>query len=135
MSLLSWNERFSVGVPTIDKQHSGLFGIVNELHDAMLHGTAQSVTGALLDKLVKYTKKHFADEERMMAAAKFPGLAGHRAHHVELARQVEEFMARYKRNDAVLDIDLLRFLSNWLTGHIQKEDKEYGPCLIQHGIK
>jgi len=124
--LLTWNDSYSVGVKTIDKQHSGLFGMVNELHADMMKGQAQSVVGPLLDKLAKYTVQHFAHEERMMDAAKFPGLATHRAHHSDLTRQVGDFMARYKRGDGTLNIQLLRFLSDWLTRHIQHEDKEYG---------
>jgi len=132
MSLLAWNDSYSVGVKTIDQQHAGLFAIVNELHTAMMKGNAQSVVGPLLDKLVKYTVEHFAYEERMMAAAKFPGLATHRAHHADLTRHVGDFMARYKRGDGTLNIQLLRFLSDWLTRHIQHEDKEYSPWLKPH---
>jgi len=132
MPLLAWNDSYSVGVETIDQQHSGLFAIVNELHAAMLKGQAQSVVGPLLDKLVKYTLEHFAYEERMMQAAKYPNFAAHRAHHLDLTRKVEEFMARYKRGDGALTIELMQFLSNWLTKHIKQEDKQYGPFLARH---
>ena len=129
MALLTWNESFSVGVKSIDQQHLGLFGMVNELHDAMMKGQAQTAAGPLLDKLVRYTRDHFAYEERLMEAAKYPQLAGHRVHHSDLTHQVEEFVARYKRGDGTLNIELLRFLSNWLTRHIQQEDKGYRPWL------
>lgn len=132
MSLLTWNDSFSVGVKTIDQQHSGLFAIVNELHAAMLKGQAKNVAGPLLDKLLKYTEQHFAYEERMMEAAKYPGLAVHRGHHRDLTRQVGEFMTRYKRGDGALTVELLHFLSDWLTKHIQHEDKEYSPWLNRH---
>jgi hemerythrin-like metal-binding protein len=135
MSLLTWNDSFSVGVKTIDQQHSGLFAIVNELHTAMMTGKAKNVLGALLDKLVKYTVEHFAYEERMMEAAKYPNLVTHRAHHTDLTKQVGDFMARYKRGDGALNIELLRFLSDWLTKHIQHEDKEYGPWLNRNSGK
>jgi hemerythrin-like metal-binding protein len=135
MSLLTWNDSFSVGVKTIDQQHSGLFAIVNELHTAMMTGKAKNVLGALLDKLVKYTVEHFAYEERMMEAAKYPNLVTHRAHHTDLTKQVGDFMARYKRGDGALNIELLRFLSDWLTKHIQHEDKEYVPWLNRNSGK
>ena len=135
MSLLAWNDNFSVGVNTIDQQHSGLFTIVNELHDAMMKGQTKNVIGALLEKLVKYTHEHFAYEERMMDAAQYPGFAVHKAHHADLTKQVGDFMARYKRGDGTLNIELLRFLSDWLTKHIQHEDKEYSPWLKRNGLK
>lgn len=132
MSLLAWNDSYSVGVKTIDQQHAGLFAIVNELHTAMLNGNAKSVAGPLLDKLLKYTVEHFAYEERMMEAARYPSLAAHRTHHAGLTRKVGDFMTRYKRGDGTLNIELLRFLSDWLTQHIQREDKEYRPWLTRH---
>jgi hemerythrin-like metal-binding protein len=135
MSLMTWNDSYSVGVKTIDQQHSVLFAIVNELHTAMMTGQAKSVLGALLDKLVKYTHEHFAYEERMMETSKYPSFAEHKAHHVDLTKQVGEFMARYKKGDGTLNIDLLRFLSDWLTKHIQREDKGYGPWLNRSGVK
>jgi len=45
------------------------------------------------------------------------------------------FVNRFERGDIMLSIDLFNFLRDWLTTHIQKEDKEYGPCMIQHGIQ
>lgn len=135
MPLIAWNDSYSVGVKTIDQQHSNLFGIVNELHTAMMKGQAQGVVGPLLDKLVKYTLEHFAYEERMMDAAHYPGFVTHRAHHADLTKQVGDFMARYKRGDGTINIQLLRFLSDWLTKHIQHEDKEYGPWVNRHGVQ
>ena len=121
-----------MGVKTIDQQHSVLFGIVNELHAAMMKGQAQTAAGPLLDKLVKYTLEHFAYEERMMQAVNYPDLAAHRVHHAALIRQVSDFMARYKRGDHGLNIELLHFLSDWLTKHIKHEDKQYSPFLTRH---
>jgi hemerythrin-like metal-binding protein len=134
MALLTWNDGYSMGVKTIDQQHSGLFGMVNDLHAAMMKGQGKAVIGPLLDRLVKYTQEHFAFEERAMEAAKYPNAKAHRAHHADLARQVTDYVARYKRGDSGLNIELLRFLSDWLSNHIQKEDKEYGPWLNSHGV-
>jgi len=134
MPLLTWSPSFSVGVKTLDGQHTALFNIVNELHAAMMQGKAQNVTGSLLSKLINYTRDHFSFEEKIMAATNYPGLARHRNHHLSLTKQVEEFMARYERGDGAINIHLLRFLSDWLTKHIQMEDKEYGPWLSKHGV-
>ena len=132
MAFMTWNDSYSVGVKTIDHQHAGLFAMVNELHTAMMNGQAKNVVGSLLEKLVKYTVEHFAYEERMMEAAKYPSLVAHRAHHADLTRQVGDFMARYKRGDGAVNIELLQFLSDWLTKHIQREDKQYSPFLTRH---
>lgn len=134
MGFMTWDERFSVGVKTVDDQHIVLFEILNDLHDAMKKGQAQSVTGPLLRKLVDYTRHHFSSEEAKMAAVAYPGLAAHREKHRDLIQQVEQFIARFERSDIMLGVDLFNFLRDWLTTHIQKTDKEYGPWLIQHGV-
>jgi hemerythrin-like metal-binding protein len=132
MSFMTWNDSYSVGVKTIDQQHAGLFAMVNELHTAMMNGEAKSAVGPLLDKLVKYTLEHFAYEEGMLETARYPSFAAHRAHHVDLTRQVKDFMARNQHGDGTVNIELLQFLSDWLTKHIQREDKQYSPFLTRH---
>ena len=135
MALLTWdNSRYSVGVKSIDSQHSVLFGLINDLHEAMLKGQAQSQTGPLLRKLVVYTQTHFTDEEEMMAAAKYPNLAEHQVKHHDLIKQVSDFELRLKRGEIGLSLDLMNFLRDWLTNHIQKVDHDYTPWMNQHGV-
>ena len=129
MAYLTWDNRYSVGIPAIDKQHNTLFDMVNDLHAAMMEGKAQSVTGPLLLRLANYTKTHFAAEESLMAAKNYPGLESHRAVHRDLIRQVDELLARSKRGDLSVNIDLMNFLRGWLTEHIQKMDRNYAPYL------
>jgi hemerythrin-like metal-binding protein len=134
MAFMNWDERYSVGIETVDEEHNVLFGVLNELYDAMKKGQAQSVTGPLLKKLADYTRRHFASEETKMTATGFPGLAAHRDQHRNLIKQVEQFVARFERGDIMLSVDLFNFLRDWLANHIQKADKEYGPWLIEHGV-
>ena len=135
MPLMTWNENLSVGVNAIDVQHSKLVAILNELYDAMMQGRAKDVTGPLLRKLINYTRDHFAAEEAMMTSAKYNGLAAHRYEHEKLTKQVQEYAARFERGEVAVNIDLLKFLRNWLTGHIQNSDRAYGPCLKEHGMR
>lgn len=133
MALLTWDSSYSVGVRSLDHQHTNLFDILNELHAAMRSGQAREAAGGLLHKLVSYTKSHFAAEEALMAATSYPGLAKHRELHGALTRQVEEFVARYEKGESALSIHLLTFLRDWLTRHIQQEDREYGPWMNEKG--
>jgi hemerythrin-like metal-binding protein len=134
VGFMTWDERFSVGVKTLDEEHKVLFGILNELYDAMKRGQAQVVTGHLLKKLADYTRRHFASEEAKMTASGFAGLAEHRDKHRDLIQRVEQFIVRFERGDIMLSVDLFNFLRDWLTTHIQKTDKEYGPWLTGHGV-
>jgi hemerythrin-like metal-binding protein len=124
-----------VGVKTLDNQHIVLVDTLNKLHDAMMKGEAKTFAGPLLKMLVEYTHEHFATEEKMMTATKYPGLAPHVAKHRELTNQVGEFVTRYEKGEITLSVDLLKFLRDWLGTHILKEDHEYGPWMNEHGVR
>jgi hemerythrin len=132
---MTWNDTFSTGVKAMDEQHKGLVDTLNELHEAMLACKDKSAAGPLLSRLVKYTHDHFTSEEALMTRTKYPKLAAHFAKHKDLTAQVEAFVNRYQRGELSLNIDLLMFLRDWLTTHIQKEDREYGPWLNQNGVR
>jgi hemerythrin len=134
MALFTWSDKYAVGVKSLDDQHKGLVAILNDLHAAMMKGQAQSITGPLLKKLVGYTHDHFATEERLLGLSKYPTLPQHTVIHRELTKQVGEFVGKYERGEVTVNLALLTFLRDWLATHIQKEDKEYGPWLNQHGI-
>ena len=134
MAFLTWSDDLSVGVQTLDDQHTVLIETLNELHAAMMKGQARAVAGDLLSTLVQYTNDHFTAEEAAMESTRYPALPTHRLKHRELTRQVEEFVGRYKKGDITLSIELLNFLSEWLTTHIQGDDKKYGPWMNEHGV-
>jgi hemerythrin len=135
MALMTWCDSLSTGVRAMDEQHKGLVNTLNELHDAMLKGKDKTAAGPLLNRLVKYTHDHFAAEEALMTRAKYPKLAAHFSKHKDLTAQVEAFVNRYERGELSLNVDLLMFLRDWLTNHIRKEDREYGPWMNQNGIR
>jgi len=134
MALLTWSSKYSVGVQSMDGQHTVLFGLLNDLHSAMMKGQAQSMTAVLLRKLANYTHDHFTAEEAVMSAARYPDLAKHRIMHRELSKQVEEFAARFERGESTLNLHLLNFLRDWLTNHIQNVDHGYGAWMNDHGV-
>jgi len=135
MALLTWKDEYSVGVPSIDQQHSQLVSILNELHQAMMNGHAREVTGSLLKKLIEYTKTHFAAEERMLTSTRYPDFDAHHKAHVDLVTQVGDFAARYEAGEMAVNLHLLNFLRDWLTGHILGADRNYSGWLVSHGVR
>lgn len=135
MALMTWSDNLSTGVRAMDEQHKGLVNTLNELHEAMLSGKDKAAAGPLLNRLVRYTHDHFAAEEALMTRTKYPRFPAHLSKHKDLTAQVEAFVGRYQRGELSLNVDLLMFLRDWLTTHIQKEDREYGPWLNQNGVR
>ena len=128
MVFLSWHERYSVGSAEIDAQHKALFDLVNRFDDTMQTGmTAESV--GIMDDLISSTIEHFKFEEDLMAQVAFPQLPGHKQMHGELIKQVREMRAKVKAGGYVSTKSIVRFLADWLTNHIIREDLGYKPYL------
>ena len=54
MSLIRWNDNFSVNVTMIDHDHKKLVAMINELTDAMKAGRGKDVLGKILYELIQY---------------------------------------------------------------------------------
>jgi len=133
LALLTWSNKHSVGVQTLDDQHKGMLSILNTLHAGMMKGEAQKIAGPLLAKLMADAREHFALEERMMSEAEYAGLAEHRAKHQELIVKLGNFIDRSRKGDPTMYVQLLNFLRDWFNDHMLREDQEYGPSLRANG--
>jgi hemerythrin-like metal-binding protein len=96
----------------------------------MVAGHGRDAIGPTLSELVRYTQYHFATEERLMKAHGYEHSAEHEAEHAKLLRDVGAFKARFDAGNQMLSIELLRFLRDWLFGHIAGSDSKLAKCLI-----
>ena len=133
MPLLSWSSAFSIGIGPLDREHRELFAAINDLQAAVESAQEPAVTTAMLRRVAVDTVAHFLDEERMMSATKYPGLVLHAMKHQHLISQLNAFLGRYSREDAIMNIYSLNFLRDWCTTHIQTEDRNFGFWLNEHG--
>jgi hemerythrin len=134
MALMAWSPTFSVKVKQFDDQHIKLVNMVNELHDAMREGKGKEILGKILNDLITYTATHFKDEEKLLAQHSYPELSQHKAIHETLVKQVLELQAKFKSGQAILTLDVMTFLKDWLVKHIQGDDKKYGVYLNGKGV-
>jgi hemerythrin len=132
--MFEWNDRYSVGIGSIDAQHQTLFGLAAELHNAMSAGQGKAASSKVLDRLIQYTATHFAHEERLMRLHDFPGLEPHKAQHEALTKRVRQFQADFQSGRVTITIQLLQFLKNWLESHIKESDQEYAPYLKSKAV-
>lgn len=134
MSMLTWDEKYSVEIAEIDRQHRKLFGLLNELYEAMQDGQATEVVGKVLDRVVDYTVYHFGYEEKLMADAGYPDAVAHREEHARLAAQAKDLARRLQAGQGDVPVATLKFLCDWLGRHILGTDKKYAPYLAAQGI-
>lgn len=128
MAFLSWHERYRLGHGEIDQQHLQLFERVNHFDDLIQMGLDHEL-GPVLDDIIGLTKAHFAFEENLLRQVGFPRIDGHEAIHQELLHQVRAMRARLRSGGHGSYKAVVRFLADWLTNHILREDLEYRPYL------
>jgi hemerythrin len=134
MSLITWNEAYSVKIKKFDDQHKQLISMLNTLHDAMREGKGKDVLEKVVAGLVDYTKRHFADEESFMKQYGYPDYEKHKKEHNLLTVQVSDLQKDYSEGKAVLTTQVMMFLKDWLQEHIKGTDKTYGPFFNGKGV-
>ncbi len=135
MSMISWDDAYSVDIQEIDEQHKMLIEYMNELYIAMANKSNRDLIGEVLDKLVSYTKIHFSVEETMMRVFHYEGYEEHKAIHDKIVERVLEFQSQYHSGNDKVGMDLLMFLKDWLFDHINKVDKQYVKTFHKSGVQ
>lgn len=135
MALISWDDDFSVGVRELDEQHKKLISLINDLHNAMKIGKGKEVLSPLLKSLVEYTQTHFSTEEKYFTRFGYPEQGRHQAEHQKFVGKVGAFQKDFDKGGALLSMDVMNFLKEWLAGHILGSDKRYGPFFNEKGLK
>lgn len=134
MSLIKWDDSFSVNIVKIDHEHKKLFSMINELTAAMKAGSSKDVLGKILDGLISYTDSHFQTEEEYFQQVKYPETAAHKKEHAAFVKKVTEFRKEFDAGRATVSVNILQFLSKWLQNHIKGTDRKYSSFLNENGI-
>lgn len=134
-SLVLWSDDLSVGIQEIDEQHKILVDLLNELHTAVCEHKGSSVCRSILDRLVEYTRVHFAVEESLMRILGFPGHDDHKHEHELLTQQVFDLLHKLDSGKTAISFELFHFLKIWLTKHIQEGDKQYARYFLERNVQ
>ena len=122
---MNWNDNLSVGNDQIDRQHHRLVDMINTLEGSIAAGSDRAVLGNVLDGMVMYARKHFADEEVILAKHISPSaMHAHQEQHDRFLRQAFLLQADFHSHRANLDQAVLSFLQEWLTSHVLNSDKK-----------
>lgn len=69
-----------------------------------------------------------------MRKSAYPGYAAHKKEHDDLVKTAVDLQAKFKSGETRLSVDVLRFLRNWLTTHIQGTDRTLGVFCIEKKV-
>jgi len=129
MIKLEWNDSFNTGIELIDEQHKILVRAINLLGMAVERGSDKELMDAIFETLADYTATHFADEERIFDAAGFPEAEEHKKTHQQFLQRVLELKAHFDQGGDNAH-EVLKFLVDWLQGHILGSDRKYIPYVL-----
>lgn len=124
---LVWQERYNIGVDSIDKEHKKLFGILNRM---LIYRKQGEKSQWVCQEGIKYFKdhamKHFTDEEAYMASIDYVGFETHRRLHDNFRRKTLPALEKELKQTAYSSEAVNHFLgvcAGWLFGHTLIEDR------------
>ncbi|MCF6239799.1 MAG: bacteriohemerythrin [Bacteroidales bacterium] len=130
-----WNDLYKLGIEIIDAQHKKLVDLINKLHDAFTEGKAHNITNEIIEEMLNYADYHFQMEEVIFDKHNYPQSDQHKILHNDFFEKANVYKARVAKGEENVHYDLLKYLKEWLTGHIQGEDVKYVDYFKEKGIK
>jgi len=124
-SFVRWSPDFAVDVERFDAHHKRLFALVDQLYRVMQSGSTTEHLKKVFDELLEYTGYHFSAEEAAFDHFGYPQCDTHKVQHAELVREATRLRADLEAGKAMIAVDVMEFLRDWLTRHIKGCDKLY----------
>jgi len=123
-----WDDKYSIGVQTVDEQHKGLFNLTNDLYDACQGNDvdAKEHFKEVLQNAVSYVAHHFSTEEQIMKQTADPNYASHQQEHDAFVNKVMEDAASLEDGDDDAPEVFMNFLRDWISKHVTGTDIKIG---------
>ena len=122
MSLLEWQEEFSVGVASVDAEHRELIDLVNDLHQQMTSGSSQEHVVETLGEIFARIAAHFALEETVMKESRYDEYREHKASHEALLDELRDIMDQVEDDGSYDEARLSVKMRDWFGEHFRSYD-------------
>lgn len=125
--MLKWSNHFETGIALVDDQHQRLFQLLDEISAKFTDNTpGQAEVEAVLTELADYAKRHFHEEEELMAGYHLDPrfLSIHHMEHHSFNYDLERLQADLSFDEYASQTaeKLVRFMTSWLIYHIVGTD-------------
>lgn len=124
-----WKESYRIGIESIDKQHFGLFKMVENLLKIIENdkeGNQKEKYKKSIDFMKSYVIKHFKDEENYQQSINYNDIENHKKEHENFVNTVLEFEKKLVNTD--YDIKIVKKFSGtlvvWLIHHVIETDQK-----------
>lgn len=135
-SFMPWGAGLQLGIVEIDRQHQWLVERINRLHGEVVRRRPRArLVGQVLEDLIAYTHNHFIVEELLFQQHGYPESEAHKTEHDRFTRRAQEWLTRFEAGEAIVTLDAMDFLKDWLVHHICVVDRAYAPFMREHGVR
>ncbi len=130
----AWTNDLETGNQAIDNQHKQLFKALNDLLAACAKGQGRNEMQKTALFLLDYTKKHFADEEKLQISVKYPEYQKHKGYHEAFKKVAADLVAELQKEGptTVMLGKINSKVGDWLVTHIKREDKKLAAYIREH---
>ncbi len=122
MSLIAWDDRFSVGIASVDHEHRELIELVNQTHERLKRPDAEITVPDFLGEIYTRVSAHFALEEKLMRASRYAHYPEHKADHERLLDAIRDIMDDYEDSRVFDEERFAQRLATWFTDHFRTHD-------------
>ena len=121
VTVLDWNDVYSIGHEKIDEEHQKLFELAKNVTNC--NDNKEEIMQNI-KKLIKYTKFHFANEELYMKSINFVFLDEHKKLHKILIQKINDLVKNINNLTASeIKTQLSTLINTNVVNHILIEDK------------
>ncbi|MBN2628272.1 MAG: hemerythrin family protein [Spirochaetales bacterium] len=131
---IEWNHSFEIHIPLIDAEHKYLVRLFNDFCGEFENNTLEKKLYRVFTHLEEYIKKHFANEEELMAVIGYPDREKQKKEHKTLLKDLRILSEQYLGESRSITADTMGFLKTWVYDHIIILDTEIGSYLRDHPL-
>jgi hemerythrin len=126
LALLDWDDRYLVGLRSIDDAHREFTVSLGALQQA-----SDGAVAPALDALARHLEEHFGLEERLMERFAFPARDCHADEHRNVLDSLREVRALAAAGEFEIGRDLARALADWFPGHCDYMDSALAIWIVK----
>lgn len=126
--MIKRNDKYSVGISTIDGEYKEFIDMINKVIDTKEHNDEPGEVREVLYEMIKYAISHFAAEETRMIKFNFPEYQLHRNEHLDFTDKAVASINKVINGDYQAAGEILEYLKRWLVNHIHDADSKCIDC-------
>lgn len=120
---LSWNEKLSTELCSIDRDHKTLIEAFNVFVDAIDRNEPSNKLCDMFQDMINELSRHFAFEEKLMENIGFKEMIEHKQHHETLNTDAVEVLNELRQSESPEDIMAsVNFLRALIMKHMVEQD-------------